>query len=264
MTPRSGVPAVSRLSRRWVWRGPRARPPHRRAGCHRRIRPALGGLILGRHDATPQPLVERPTSPGRSLWGALTSDPRDFGAAAPVATGRYDRTSSRRSWSRGSARTRSRRPDRRSRSSALCRVRRSSSRRVRPWLSRYTRPVVLWTIRLPSASVWTLSVTTSAKYGAPFTIADSTGTRRPKSRHATASGCLQPLVPVREVALRRQRFLPLDDCTERRAQRDNATRDDSRFIFYSYFLTIITISFCEPDCPREAVLADEHVRHHRL
>src|SRR5215510_13769406 len=54
---------------------------------------------------------------------------------------------------------------------------RSSSRRTRPSLSRYTRDVVVRTILLPSDNVWMLWLTTSAEYGAPLTVSDSTPTR---------------------------------------------------------------------------------------
>src|SRR5215467_11884615 len=54
---------------------------------------------------------------------------------------------------------------------------RSSSRRTRPSLSRYTCDVVLRTILLPSDNVWTLWLTTSAEYGAPLTVSDSTRAR---------------------------------------------------------------------------------------
>src|SRR5262247_279239 len=54
---------------------------------------------------------------------------------------------------------------------------RSSSRRTRPSLSRYTRDVVLRTILLPSDNVWTLWLITSAEYGAPLTVSDSTRAR---------------------------------------------------------------------------------------
>src|SRR5215470_19748587 len=54
---------------------------------------------------------------------------------------------------------------------------RSSSRRTRPSLSRYTWDVVLRTILLPSDNVWILWLITSAEYGAPFTVSDSTRAR---------------------------------------------------------------------------------------
>src|SRR5262252_7049211 len=54
---------------------------------------------------------------------------------------------------------------------------RSSSRRTRPSLSRYTRDVVVRTILLPSDSVWMLWLITSAEYGAPLTVSDSTRAR---------------------------------------------------------------------------------------
>src|SRR5260221_218821 len=47
---------------------------------------------------------------------------------------------------------------------------RLSSRRVRPWLSRYIDAVVLRVMRLPSVKACVVSVTASAEYGAPFTV----------------------------------------------------------------------------------------------